>query len=204
MVHDSSFPATDHTEFNNDDTDLYVRPPEVGRGIADTDDGDAGEVIEIVDDLYFSGVFEGAVDETAPSGGGDPFVTFASLLERVGYSVGGDEADAAILGALLGFTRADSTMPPESVMAALQAGDIVQRDARGMARTERFARQVRGWQGILRGESDDFSDCGAPTLDEWASDLLARLVGNVARAPAIRRELRKLGIAAFGLVATAA
>ena len=59
------------------------------------------------------------------------------------------------------------------------------------------------WQGILRGESEDFSLCGG-TLDEWTANVLARLLGNAGRADGIRRELRRRGIAAFGLVSAAA
>jgi hypothetical protein len=61
---------------------------------------------------------------------------------------------------------------------------------------------VLAWQGILRGESEDFGALGP--LDEWAADVVARVVGNPARADGIRRELRRRGVAAFGVVADAA
>jgi hypothetical protein len=40
-------------------------------------------------------------------------------------------------------------------------------------------------------------------LDEWAADLLARLLGAPARATGLRRDLRSRGVAAFGLVEAA-
>ncbi len=203
MVYDLSALPSDCTEFPAD-TDGLPSDRSGCRGAVEEADDDDGATIDIVDDDYFSGAFDDAIDEPASPAGGDIFAMFASLLERAAHSMGADEADPPLVRALLGLERAASTVPPEPVVDALQAGDIVQRDARGMARTERFSRQVQGWRGILRGESDDFSQCGAATLDEWASDLLARSLGNAGRAPAIRRELRKLGIAAFGLVTKAA
>jgi hypothetical protein len=59
------------------------------------------------------------------------------------------------------------------------------------------------WRAILDGTSDDLSACGGATLDEWASELLARLLGDPSRAGALRRELRARGVAAFGLVEAA-
>ena len=74
-------------------------------------------------------------------------------------------------------------------------------------RSSPFTAKVVAWQGILRGESEDFSlpDGGAlEPLDEWAADVLARVLGSPARADAVRRDVRRRGIAAFGLVSEAA
>jgi hypothetical protein len=95
-------------------------------------------------------------------------------------------------------------------MEALLAGKVLVRESRGLARTSGFSRQVLAWQGILRGESEDFGVPGYGALeplgplDEWSADIVARVVGNPARADGIRRELRRRGVAAFGLVADAA
>ena len=53
----------------------------------------------------------------------------------------------------------------------------------------------------MRGTSEDFSACGDAMLDEWAADLLARLVGGPTRATTLKRELRDRGVAAFGFAA---
>jgi hypothetical protein len=63
---------------------------------------------------------------------------------------------------------------------------------------------ARAWRAILNGESEDFAACGQKPLDEWASELVARLVSAPSRAAQLRRELRARGVAAFGLVLDAA
>ncbi len=63
---------------------------------------------------------------------------------------------------------------------------------------------VRAWRAILRGEGEDYSACGAATLDEWASSVVARLLGAPERAPTFRRDLRSRGVAAYGLCDAAA
>ena len=40
-------------------------------------------------------------------------------------------------------------------------------------------------------------------LDEWAADVLARLMGAPDRIPSLRRDLRTRGVVAFGLVEAA-
>jgi hypothetical protein len=82
------------------------------------------------------------------------------------------------------------------------AGQVLVRDAGGLARTSAFTSQVLAWQGILRGESEDFGPLGP--LDEWTADVVARVVGNPGRADGIRQELRRRGVAAFGMVTDAA
>jgi hypothetical protein len=59
------------------------------------------------------------------------------------------------------------------------------------------------WRAILRAESEDFSLC-ATTLDEWAANALAGLLGAPSKGAQLRRELRARGVAAFGMVLEAA
>jgi len=75
-----------------------------------------------------------------------------------------------------------ASLPPDFA-AALEADDV-----------------ARAWAAILRGESEDFSVCGASPLDEWAAGVLAARAGAPSRAAAFRRELRARGVAAFGLL----
>lgn len=82
---------------------------------------------------------------------------------------------------------------------ALRAGAITD----GAAVTQAFAQTTRAWRAILRGVSDNLSACGGASLDEWASDLLARLLGSPGQAATLRRELRARGVAAFGLIEAA-
>ena len=67
-------------------------------------------------------------------------------------AAGADEATLATLGCLLGRTRLDASAPESH--ATLRA-------------------QALAWQGILRGESEDFAACGGGMLDEWSAALIA-------------------------------
>jgi hypothetical protein len=168
------------------------------------DGGGADDELEVVDDAYFDGAFDDAMDEPPRL---DPFVTFGSILERAACAIGGDAVDPSALRALLGLGGAACAALdalPASAVNALVEGGVLRRTETGLARTARFASVVQAWSGILRGESEDFGPCGTPMLDEWAADLVARFLGSAGRAAHVRREVRSLGVAAFGLVASAA
>jgi hypothetical protein len=134
----------------------------------------------------------------------DPFARLVFALEETALSLGARAPGVACVRALFGTTRWDAIDPGAQAIDALLAGQIIVRSEsrHGLARASAFTEQVLAWQAILRGESEDFAVCTA--LDEWAADVVARVLGNPARADAIRRELRGRGVAAFGLVAEAA
>jgi hypothetical protein len=137
----------------------------------------------------------------------DAFAQLVASLEDVARALGAGDETVTCLDALFGQARMEAVAPGDHIVEALIAGGVVARGSRGLVRSGPFAAKVHAWQGILRGESEDFSlaDGGAlEPLDEWAADLLARVVGPPARAEGIRRDLRRRGIAAFGLVAKAA
>jgi len=132
------------------------------------------EVIEIVEELSFDDPVE---EPASPASASDPFASFVFVLEDVAIASGADNRARDNLRAYLGEISVDG----------------IAADARALA-----------WQGILRGESEDFGPCGSATLDEWAAELVARALGNASRAAGIRRDLRQRGVAAFGFVADAA
>ncbi|HEY6725577.1 MAG TPA: hypothetical protein VI197_16185 [Polyangiaceae bacterium] len=71
---------------------------------------------------------------------------------------------------------------------------------------ERFLRgddvRANAWRRLLSGQSSDLTECGDRPLDEWVSDLVgARLGSDAAAIAALRRALRKRGVAAFGMLA---
>jgi prevent-host-death family protein len=136
------------------------------------------EPIEIVDDLAFAdGDFGPSDDEPCETEAAvDPFARLAGVLTDVARTFGADAKAAAQLDVVLGLEASDALVPAQTL----------------------------AWRGILRGESEDFGACGTTTLDEWAADVVARALGSVSRANDIRRELRRRGVAAFGLVADAA
>jgi hypothetical protein len=164
------------------------------------DDDDLDPAIEVVDDLSFDAIDESPADDPPVE---DPFAVLLVTLEDAARALGAADDAVIALRALFGATRAADLSLDTAAEEALAAGGIVVRGARGLARSPAFTDEVMAWQGILRGESEDFSLC-VGTLDEWTANVVARLLGNVGRAEGIRRELRRRGIAAFGLVSAAA
>jgi hypothetical protein len=167
--------------------------------------------IEIVDELTFDDAIDEAeaggypvAPQTCISGHDDPFAILVGVLEEVLRAQGTEDDRMTSLRALLGVTRLEGLSVGEIASEALIAGNVVVPAARGLSRSESFTAQLRAWQGILRGESEDFGACGSTPLDQWAADVVARVLGYPARAEGIRRELRRRGVAAFGLVADAA
>jgi hypothetical protein len=153
-------------------------------GDQDNAPDDDAEPIEIVDDLGFDEVESeiesmltiGAGHAQAPAGeavAADPFLTLVTVVKDVAVSFGADPSSAAQLDSLLGLQSSDEAVPPQAL----------------------------AWRGILRGESEDYEACGSASLDEWAADVVARVLGGATRADGIRRELRRRGVAAFGMVA---
>jgi len=148
---------------------------------------DETDDIEIVEEL----VIEGAIDEAhveeapsvAPPAPDDPFDALVAVLEEVALGAGAADTSMQTLRVLLGRERIATDAPPEHSSLRTAAA---------------------AWQAILRGESEDFSACGASTLDEWCSVLVAAALGEPARADSLRRELRRRGVAAFGLIVEAA
>ena len=142
---------------------------------------------------------DGAMDE-------DPFSRLLRAFEETAVALGASEGGVDLVRALFGATRLEGLKHESSLgdreIEALVAGGVVARTSRGIARTASFTEQVQAWRGILSGESEEFPACGA--LDEWGAGVLARILGQPARADGIRRELRRRGVAAFGLVADAA
>ena len=144
---------------------------------------DEGDDIEIVDEIVLEHVVDESIPPPPPPAVDDPFVALTAVLEDVAKSAGAAEPAMAILRTLLGRERLADDAPADS--ATLRA-------------------QAAGWQAILRGDSEDFSLVGSTSLDEWSSLVIARALGEPSRADAFRRDLRRRGVAAFGLVIEAA
>lgn len=125
----------------------------------------------------------------------DPFTILVCTLADIAIGAGSPHV-ASMLPGLLFDARLPETLDGE-VLETLRAAGICNDNEV----TPGFVAITSAWRAILRGTSDDFDACGAAMLDEWASDLLARLLSAPARAPALRQELRSRGVAAFGLAA---
>jgi hypothetical protein len=190
------YAKTPCSEFPNDNPDLH----DGSVWYAADEDDSALDSIEILDELVFESAPE---DEPAAEQPDDPFYTLVRAIESTTAAFGGTPDSLALLRALLGFTRMEGLELDPAALHALEGAGLASHSAAGVARSERFTREVLAWQDILREKSDDFAACGATMLDEWASELVAAVLGRATRADAIRRELRKHGVAAFGLLASA-
>jgi hypothetical protein len=132
-----------------------------------------------------------------PPASDDPFMTLVSTLVDIALAAGSPHV-ASVLPALLLEGRIAHALADDALQALAEANI-----ANGTEVTPAFVAQTHAWRAILRGTSDDFAACGNAMLDEWAAELLARLLGASSRAATLRRELRSHGVAAFGLVEAA-
>ncbi|HEY3496919.1 MAG TPA: hypothetical protein VGK73_19605 [Polyangiaceae bacterium] len=130
-----------------------------------------------------------------------PFEQFVESLSRVALERGATRA-AAVLPTLFGLERASLETLDSTVLESLRARGIVQRG--GTHPTAEFAALCGAWRDVLEGTAGDLARCGTTTLDVWAAGVLGALLNAPReRTDDLRRELRKRGIAAFGLLAAA-
>ena len=121
-----------------------------------------------------------------PPASDDPFTALVCTLADVAIGAGSPLVASMLPGLLF-----DGRLPEQmESVAGIWDGHTLDPS---------FASTVAAWRAILRGTSEDFSDCGM--LDEWASELLARLLDAQDTTPHLRQELRARGVAAFGLAA---
>ncbi len=131
----------------------------------------------------------------------DGFHELAQLLERVTVEHGAADSAGVLTTLLSGGTIDASALPPGTAHALVDHGIVVSGES-GLIPSESFARTAGAWRAVLSGQSDDLSACEA-TLDNWCAELVSILCKTPGRAPEIRRELRRFGVAAFGLLAAA-
>jgi hypothetical protein len=160
---------------------------------------DPGDDIEIVEDLALDGFVDEPVagapgEEAAPQAAPpaststaapaeEPFGVLARLMDEVARAAGADDAALAALRTMTGRERLPHDAPGEQA---------------------RLRAQAAAWQAVLRGESEDFGACGGGALDEWSALVVASALGEAAKTDGLRRELRRRGVAAFGLIEDAA
>jgi hypothetical protein len=129
----------------------------------------------------------------------DPIAAFVAAVTEVALAHGPADT-AGQIESLFTFGTLDPEALSETAQAALFEGKILVRTDEGVRPSEAFAMTRMAWQSILRGESGDLSACGDSTLDTWTADLVARLIAHPDKAQTIRRDLRRRGIAAFGML----
>lgn len=128
-----------------------------------------------------------------------PFDVFVAALVRVALERGAVRA-AAVLPLLFEAGRAFHDLLDPNTLATLQLRRILEPDS--MRPTREFIAAADAWRGLLNGTSRDHSGCGSSTLDVWGAMILGALLNAPRdRTDELRRELRKRGVAAFGLLA---
>ena len=146
---------------------------------------DDEEDIEIVDELSFDEVIDEspAPQSVALPASDNPFIALTQVLESVARASGAGNRGGSGVSAHRAGPGARDRRYRRRAAGAPRAG-------RGLAGHP--ARRQRGLRGV-RG-----------SLDEWSSIAVARCLGEMARADGLRRELRRRGVAAFGLIIEAA
>jgi hypothetical protein len=124
---------------------------------------------------------------------------FVRAIAEVALAHGPAETAAHVESLFMFGTPAPIELSPNA-RAALLDGNILEATDDGIHATAWFARTSSAWQSMLRGEAGDLAVCGESTLDGWTADLIACLVAKPSAASAIKRDLRRRGIAAFGML----
>lgn len=126
---------------------------------------------------------------------------FQSALVQALMTRGASRA-AALVPSLLELQPLTAESLSPELSSSLVRGRVLDENLRY---SNRFRSLCGAWSAVLSGTSDDFSACGATTLDGFGAELLATLlIVPATRADELRRELRKAGIAAFGVLEAAA
>ncbi len=113
----------------------------------------------------------------------------------------GASRSAALVPHLLRLEALPADSLSKDVLLTLQSRGYLDGNARY---SQKFRALCSAWSAVLHGSSQDFAACGTTTLDRFGADLLAALLAVPAtRADELRRELRKAGIAAFGVLEAA-
>lgn len=130
-----------------------------------------------------------------------PFEVFVGKLSQVALRRSSPRT-AAALQALLEQGRLTGGALEEAATRLLVGKRIL--DTSGRQFTPDFRAAVDAWRGVLEGTASDIAACGDRTLDVWAAELVAAFVSaSSAEVADLRRELRRAGVAAFGLLAVA-
>jgi hypothetical protein len=128
------------------------------------------------------------------------FVHFERALTGALLAQGATRS-AALVSRLLRLEPLPADDAAKDVRVSLQSRGYLDDNGRY---SPKYRELCGAWSALLQGASQDFSACGTTTLDRFGADLLAALLAVPAsRAEELRRELRKAGIAAFGVLAAA-
>jgi len=155
------------------------------------DDGDDDDEI-VIGDITID---ERTVVEKVDAGLVDPIAALAAaIIDAAGASVRVDD-----LLSLMQIGSAPRVGFPASACRGLVDAGLVIDAGSALLAAPAFAEPALAWRRILREEADDAFDAIGPLLlDEWAATIASALAGD-SSVEARRRELRRRGVAAFGL-----
>jgi hypothetical protein len=130
-----------------------------------------------------------------------PFETFVQTLARVAMARGATRAAAAVT-TLLTAGRIATEGVDRALLETLARRRILAAGS-GHASAE-LCQAIGAWRAMLEGSAADLAGCGSSTLDAWAAELLAAMLNApTSELGELRRELRRAGVAAFGLLQVA-
>jgi hypothetical protein len=136
-----------------------------------------------------------------PSAPESPFERFTAAISRVAMGRGATRAGAAAIALLTTGRVGPESLSPTLLDALVRRRILVA--GTGHVSAE-FAAATGAWRAVLEGTEGDLSACGSTLLDAWAAELLACVMGGMPSDVAeLKRELRREGVAAFGLLAVA-
>ncbi|HTM45118.1 MAG TPA: hypothetical protein VL137_09205 [Polyangiaceae bacterium] len=135
--------------------------------------------------------------ESAELGAYESFVAALSdvLLQQ------GATRGAALVRALIEQSRLELNVVGETLVQQLSAAGIGSERGEQFVVSAAFAEAACAWRAVLRGDCSEFA--GADTLDQWATALLVALLPCELTSKEIRKQLRRRGVAAFGMLAAA-
>ncbi|MEZ4371566.1 MAG: hypothetical protein R3B07_12110 [Polyangiaceae bacterium] len=165
-----------------------------------------GETLEQTSAVAHSEPRPAAEQEPTPNAVAAPapnhYSDFVGALCAVAMDSGATRA-AAVLPRLLEGKLLDASALSDEIQASLEHAGIASLHGSCIEPSEAFKANASAWNRVLSGASDDLSACG-DTLDGFAASLLGALLGPSSDPKQLRRELRKRGVAAFGMLSVAA
>lgn len=132
----------------------------------------------------------------------DPFVHLVRAICEATRSVGHDAPEGALVELLSGRPVPSALFG--IIGASLVAAGVAQGgDGESLVLAAKTAAPAREWAKIVRDEGGDFEACGGKTLDEFAAEIAAAIIGDRSKLEPLRRALRSHGVAAYGIVVAA-
>jgi hypothetical protein len=132
----------------------------------------------------------------------DAFTAYVSAVVEVAQAAGNARAAAALPALLEGAEFDLGSLPGES-QARLVAAQVLSSSGTALSPSDAFTSMASAWRSVLRGDTQDLSACGDSTLDGWSADVLKAFGVGQGGATDVRRELRRRGVAAFGMLLAA-